>query len=127
MNPTVRWIDAEERAMVGAIVGFVGRHTIAFRELPMNLRMKVREQRAVEWCDPRNRSQRVLRRLQIALCFELPRCCDAQPLSLRPILSCCSLIVPFQVDCSMPLASSCIRSLDTSADRCILICRDRLV
>src|SRR5262245_65852288 len=46
MNPTVRWIDAEERAVVGAIVGFVGRHTIAFRELPMNLRMKVRERRA---------------------------------------------------------------------------------
>jgi hypothetical protein len=46
MNFAMRRSNSEEWAIVRAVIGFVGRHAIAVRELPMNLRMKVRKRRA---------------------------------------------------------------------------------
>src|SRR5258708_7894722 len=45
VNFAMRRSDAEERTIVGAVVGFVGCYAITIRELPMNLRMKVRKRR----------------------------------------------------------------------------------
>src|SRR5262249_52127920 len=46
MNVAMSRRNSEEWAIVGAVIGFVSSHTIAIRELPMNLRMKVRKRRA---------------------------------------------------------------------------------
>src|SRR6266699_6834386 len=46
MNFAMGRSNSEEWPIVRAVIGYVRRHAIAFRELPVNLRMKVRKRRA---------------------------------------------------------------------------------